>query len=61
MRKVHLTLHKMLKFKKEKWQDSLSPNLQKYYEAKEEMNDWLETMTCPKIQKPPCMHSNFKG
>ena len=27
---------------KEKQQDSLSPNLRKYYEARQEMNDWLE-------------------
>ena len=27
---------------KEKQQDSLSANLRKYYEARQEMNDWLE-------------------
>ena len=27
---------------KAKQQDSLSPNLRKYYEAREKMNDWLE-------------------
>ena len=42
MRKVYLTQQEMLKFMKEKQQDSLSPNLQKYYEARQEMNDWLE-------------------
>ena len=42
MRKVYLTQQEMLKFMKEKQQDSLSPNLRKYYEARQEMNDWLE-------------------
>ena len=41
MRKVYLTQQEMLKFMKEKRQDSLSPNLRKYYEARQEMNDWL--------------------
>ena len=45
---------------KEKRQDSLSPNLRKYYEARQEMNDWLEQDDVLKIQRPPCMHSNFK-
>ena len=56
MRKVYLTQQEMLKFMNEKRQDSLSPNLRKYYEAREEMNK----MMCLKIQRPPCMHSNFK-
>ena len=42
MRKVYLTQQEMLKFMKEKQQDSLSPNVRKYYEARQEMNDWLE-------------------
>ena len=37
----------MLKFMKEKRQDSLSPNLRKYYEARQEMNDWLEKDDVP--------------
>ena len=60
MKKVYLTQQEMLKFLKEKGQDSLSPNLRKYYEARQEMNDWLEKMTCLKIQRPPCMHNSFK-
>ena len=32
---------------KEKRQDSLSLNLQKYYEAREKMNDWLEKDDVP--------------
>ena len=42
MRKVYLTQQEMFKFMKEKRQDSLSPNLRKYYEARQETNDWLE-------------------
>ena len=42
MRRVYLTQQEMLKFIKEKQQDSLTPNLRKYYEARQEMNDWLE-------------------
>ena len=42
MRKVHLTQQEMLKFMKEKRQDSLSPNLRKCYDARQEMTDWLE-------------------
>ena len=42
MRKVYLTQQEMLEFMKEKRQDSVSPNLRKYYEARQEMNDWLE-------------------
>ena len=38
IRKVYLTQQEMLKFMKEKWEDSLSHNLRKYYEAREEMN-----------------------
>ena len=45
---------------KEKRQDSLSPNSRKYYEARQEMNDWLEQDDVPEVQRPPCMHSNFK-
>ena len=40
MRKVYLTQQEMLKFMKEKRQDSSSPNLRKYYEARQEINDW---------------------
>ena len=47
MRKVYLTQQEMLKFMKEKRQDSLSPNLRKYYEAREEINDWLEKNDVP--------------
>ena len=36
---------------KEKRQDSLSPNLQKYYEARQEMNDWLEKDDGPEDTK----------
>ena len=45
MTKVYITQQEMLKFMKEKLQDSLSPNLRKYYEARQEMNDWLEKDT----------------
>ena len=41
----------MLKFMKEKRQDSLSPNLRTYYEAKQEMNDWLEKDNVPEDQR----------
>ena len=41
----------MLKFMKEKRQDSLSPNLRKYYEARQEMNDWLEKDDMPEDTK----------
>ena len=51
MRKVYLTQQEMLKFMKEKRQDSLSPNLQKYYEAGQEMNDWLEKDDVPEDTK----------
>ena len=37
MRRVYLTQQEMLKFMKEKRPDSLSPNLRKYYEARQEM------------------------
>ena len=40
MRKVYLIQQEMLKFMKAKWQDSLSPNLRKYYEARHKMNDY---------------------
>ena len=45
MRRVYLTQQEMLKFMKEKRQDSLSPNLRKYYEARQEMNDLLDKST----------------
>ena len=51
MRKVYLTQQKMLKFMKEKLQDSLSPNLQKYYEARQEMNDWFKKYDLPEVTK----------
>ena len=51
MRKVYLTQQQMLKFMKEKCQDSLSPNLRKYYEARQEMNDWLEKDDVPEDTK----------
>ena len=51
MRKVYLTQQEMLKFMKEKQQDSLSPNLRKYYEARQEMNDWLEKDDMPEDTK----------
>ena len=51
MRKVYLTQQEMLKFMKEKRQDSLSPNLRKYYEARQEMNDWLEKDDVPEDTK----------
>ena len=41
----------MLKFTKEKLQYSLSPNLQKYYEARQKMNDWLEKYDVPEHTK----------
>ena len=51
MRKVYLTQQEMFKFMKEKRQDSLSPNLRKYYEARQEMNDWLEKDDVPEDTK----------
>ena len=51
MRKVYLTKQEMLKFMKEKRQDSLSPNVRKYYEARQEMNDWLEKDDMPEDTK----------
>ena len=51
MRKVYLTQQEMLKFMKEKRQDSLSSNLRKYYEARQEMNDWLEKDDVPEDTK----------
>ena len=51
MRKVYLTQQEMLKFLKEKRQDFLSPNLRKYYEARQEMNDWLEQDDVPEDTK----------
>ena len=41
----------MLKFMKEKRQDSLSPNLRNYSEARQEMNDWLEKDDVPEDTK----------
>ena len=51
MRRVYLTQQEMLKFMKEKRQDSLSPNLRKYYEAKQEMDDWSEKDDVPENKK----------
>ena len=51
MRRVYLTQQEMLKFMKEKRQDSLSPNLRKYYEARQDMNDWLEKDDVPEDTK----------
>ena len=51
MRKVYLTQQEMLKFMKEKRQDFLSPILRKYYEARQEMNDWLEKDDLPEDTK----------
>ena len=56
MRKVYLTQQEMLKFMTEKQQDSLSPNLRKYYEAREKMNDWLEKDDVPEDTKA-CMYA----
>ena len=53
MRRVYLTQQEMLKFMKEKRQDSLSLNLRKYYEARQEMNDWLEKDDVPEDTKAP--------
>ena len=50
MRRVYLT-QQMLKFMKEKRQDSLTPNLRKYYEARQEMNDWLKKDDVPEDTK----------
>ena len=36
---------------KEKRQDSLSPNLRKYYEARQEINNWLEKDDVPEDTK----------
>ena len=47
MRKVYLAQQEMLKFMKKKRQDSLLPNLLKYYEARQEINDWLEKNDLP--------------
>ena len=51
MKKVYLTQQEMLKFMKEKRQDSLSPNLRKYCEGREEMNNWLEKDDVPEDTK----------
>ena len=51
MRRVYLTQQEMSKFMKEKWQDSLSPNLGKYYGARQDMNDWLEKDDVPEDTK----------
>ena len=51
MRRVYLTQQEMLKFMKEKRQDSPSPDLRKYYEARQEMNDWLEKDDVPEDTK----------
>ena len=60
MRRVYLTQQEMLKFMKEKRQDSLSPNLWKYYEARQEMNDWLEKDDVPEDTKATMYSRNFK-
>ena len=57
IRKVYLTQQEMLKFMKEKRQDSLSLNLRKYYEAREEMNDWLEKDDVPEDTKATTMYA----
>ena len=36
---------------KEKRQDSVSPNLRKYYEARQEKNEWLEKDDVPEDTK----------
>ena len=51
MRKVYLTQQEMLKFMKEKRQDSLSPNLRKSCEPRQEMNDCLEKDGVPEDTK----------
>ena len=51
MRKVYLTHQEMLKFMKEKRQDSLSPNLRKYYKARQELSDYLEKDDVPEDTK----------
>ena len=51
MKKVYLTQQEMLKFMKEKRQDSLTPNLRTYYEARQEINDWLEKDDVPEVTK----------
>ena len=51
MRKVYPTQKEMLKFMKEKRQDSLSPNVGKYYEDREKMNDWSEKDDVPEDTK----------
>ena len=51
MRRVYPTQKEMLKFMKEKRQDSVSPNLRKYYEARQEMNDLLEKDDVPEDTK----------
>ena len=61
MRKVYLTQQEMLKFMKEKRQDSLSPNLRKYYEARQEMNDWLEKDDMPEDTKATMYAQQLQG
>ena len=51
MRRVYLTQQEMLKLMKVKQQDSLSPDLRKYYEARQDMNDWLEKDDVPEDTK----------
>ena len=51
VRKVYCTQKEVLKFIKEKRQDSLSPNVRKYYETRQEMNDWLEKDDVPEDTK----------
>ena len=60
MRRVYLTQQEMLKFMKEKRQDSLSPNLRKYCEARQEMNDWLEKYDVPEDTKATMYAQQFQ-
>ena len=60
MRNVYLTQQEMLKFMKEKRQDSLSPNLRNYYEARQEMNNWLEKDDMPEDTKETMYAQQFQ-
>ena len=51
----------MLKFMKEKRRDSLSPNLRQYYEARQEMNDWLEKDDMPEDTKATMYAQQLQG
>ena len=61
MRRVYLTQQEMLKFMEEKRQDSLSPNLRKYYEARQEMNDWSEKDDVPEDTKATMYAQQLQG